>query len=347
LREEYNESKENNLKRKEIERHIKKIKAQIKSFNTQARECEKRIAVLLKGGGSKDEDQFRKRNKLYLERNRLLNDIANTERNLMKISGETDMTVLKDQLRAMTVDRLTDDLNDIGTRQKEIEEELNSLRQRKADLTHEMNSIASSDDISRLRTEEERLLEEIRDAAADWGSHALAAHLLEEAKRKFEQEQQPRVIRDAANFFKTITGDYYHKIIAPIGEDTIEIVTRDHKRKGPEELSRGTAEQLYLAVRFGYISNYSVNGERLPIIMDDILVNFDPYRASQSAKSIFQLSKTHQILYFSCHPETMAIFKKHAPQIPLYFLEEGNVKTVIKEKLDFKGKVKKDEAPKV
>jgi len=46
------------------------------------------------------------------------------------------------------------------------------------------------------------------------------------------------------------------------------------------------------------------SGEPLPIVMDDILVNFDQDRAARAARSIEQLSRTCQIIYFTCHPST-------------------------------------------
>jgi hypothetical protein len=70
-------------------------------------------------------------------------------------------------------------------------------------------------------------------------------------------------------------------------------------------LSRGTSEQLYLALRFGLVEHFvDTSKEPLPIVMDDILVNFDADRAERAARSIEELSKTCQVIYFTCHPTT-------------------------------------------
>jgi uncharacterized protein YhaN len=69
-------------------------------------------------------------------------------------------------------------------------------------------------------------------------------------------------------------------------------------------LSRGTAEQLYLALRLGLVERFAEGAEPLPIVMDDILVNFDEERAASAARSIEELSSRHQVLYFTCHPTT-------------------------------------------
>jgi len=69
-------------------------------------------------------------------------------------------------------------------------------------------------------------------------------------------------------------------------------------------LSTGTAEQLYLAMRFGLVEHFGREAESLPVVMDDILVNFDPERAERAARSIEELATRHQVLYFTCHPGT-------------------------------------------
>ena len=133
------------------------------------------------------------------------------------------------------------------------------------------------------------------------------------------------MISDAAGFFRLITGGRYEKIIAPIGEDTIEVVSREGRTKRPEQLSRGTAEQLYLALRFGYITNFTAGGETLPVVMDEILVNFDKTRAAQAASAILALAQTHQVVYFTCHPETAALFQGLKEDIGVYEMKDGRI----------------------
>ncbi len=45
----------------------------------------------------------------------------------------------------------------------------------------------------------------------------------------------------------------------------------------------------------------------MPVIMDDILVNFDPERARQTCKALAELSRDQQVILFTCHPETVEL----------------------------------------
>ena len=101
-------------------------------------------------------------------------------------------------------------------------------------------------------------------------------------------------------------------------EESISADTANIKKWN--ELSRGTKEQLYLALRLGYASNYSKdkttlksNGRAdLPLIIDDAFVNFDYTRTHNAIKCLIDFSKTNQILFFTCHTD---VIKKHFEEL--------------------------------
>jgi uncharacterized protein YhaN len=328
LGENLDEAKANRAREEELSRKTPGIETKIALSNEKIAGLEKEINALIKAGDAQDKETFRTRGRFFAKRAELLNRISEEERALKIISGEEDVAALKEKLKTLDNIYLNAAYTTLSEQLESVEIRLNNCRQEKSDLSQEISRLASADDISQLRMEEEGLLEEIRILSKDWAFYAVAKYLLGEARRQFELEQQPRVIHDAGLFFQSITGGQYEKIIAPIGENTIDVITGDGRRKQPEELSRGTAEQLYLAIRFGYISNFTVNGEKLPVIMDDILVNFDPGRARQTAKTIVKLSETHQVLFFTCHPETVSIFREYNENIPVYTLQAGMIKGI-------------------
>ena len=94
------------------------------------------------------------------------------------------------------------------------------------------------------------------------------------------------------SFFYNVTDKRYNRLYAPIGEKKIMVVDAAGNTKQPHELSRGTREQLYLALRFGLIRDLGEHTERLPVVIDEVLVNFDPYRARLTAQSLELLART-------------------------------------------------------
>jgi uncharacterized protein YhaN len=63
-------------------------------------------------------------------------------------------------------------------------------------------------------------------------------------------------------------------------------------------------------LRLGYLQDVAEKKRNLPVIMDDILVNFDPGRAKSALQAILQLSKSMQLLYFTCHPQIVEMIKE-------------------------------------
>ena len=176
-----------------------------------------------------------------------------------------------------------------------------------------LSQLTSEEESSALRVRKNVLIEELREQAREWSQLTIAEELLTRTRMKFQEERQPNVIQHAQKFFATITDQRYNRLFSPPGEQSLTITERTGDSKQPAELSRGTREQLYLSLRFGLIREFGERTERLPVVVDEVLVNFDPDRARRAAEAFVELAQTNQVLVFTCHPETVALFTGVAP----------------------------------
>jgi uncharacterized protein YhaN len=85
-------------------------------------------------------------------------------------------------------------------------------------------------------------------------------------------------------------------------------------------LSRGTREQLYLALRFGLIDQFAERGGTLPVAVDEVLVNFDPARAREAARGFARLAQRHQVIAFTCHPWVVELMQAAEPNARIWHL---------------------------
>jgi uncharacterized protein YhaN len=69
---------------------------------------------------------------------------------------------------------------------------------------------------------------------------------------------------------------------------------------GPEDLSTGTAEQFYLAMRLAALFILSKKGEKVPVFMDEIFAYSDERRIAESLKFLNAEKNDHQMFYFTC-----------------------------------------------
>lgn len=323
LYQEYEDSKYSRTKKGTIQEQLAGLRTEIESLKQEIGEKRLELKKLLQEGEADDEKEFKKRGELYQKRRDILQEIVGASGNIKIISGERDLEKLKQDLNQRTREELDSELRGLQQEIRETDKNLEAVRDELAETKNKLETLASSEDISRLRAEEERIKEEILTDAKKWGTNAIARYLIISARERFEKEHQPRVIQKAAGYFNTFTGGEYQNIIAPLGRQSIEVMTRHGIQKKPHQLSRATAEQLFLALRFGYMTNQAENTEVPPVIMDDILVNFDENRSRYAAGAILELAGTHQILFFTCHPETISVFKEQDKNIPVYQIKQG------------------------
>ena len=164
--------------------------------------------------------------------------------------------------------------------------------------------------LASLRIEEERLKARAGELATLYARDRLALGLMARARRRFEEEQQPRVIQLASEHFATLTGGRYRRVFLPAGGGRELRVSHEGGEKSPEQLSRGTREQLYLAFRLAVIQDFGETRGALPLIVDDILVNFDLERTRSTLEVLARLSERHQVIAFTCHPWVRELFEE-------------------------------------
>jgi len=249
--------------------------------------------------------EYREFERLSRERARLDASIWDAESAIRRISGEEryqDFIAALQEYDPVTMlihlQEKEESLPGIQDRINEINQEIGTLREQRS-------RIEGDDDLTLLLSREAALREEIRQVSRQWAVYTTASHLLAMAVETFERERQPEILREAQSFFTRITDGRYTRVVKPVDGSDIYIEEATGGRKKIDELSRGTAEQLYLALRFGYIRDYARSSAPVPVVFDDILVNFDPERRKNACRAIADLAETCQILYFTCHPQTV------------------------------------------
>ena len=271
------------------------------------------LDALLAAGEAADQEDFRRRARQHQERQELERHRGELERGLERLSGPGEKyDAFRESLADTGPDRLDQEAEELSLAFQNVEAERTLLLEERGGLDNELERLTGEEESSRLRTHRETLVEQLRECAREWSKLAVAEALLEKTRQKFEEERQPRVIQHAQEFFSHITGQRYERLFVPIGDRTVTVMDGAGGAKQPGALSRGTREQLYLALRFGLVREFGEHAERLPVVVDEVLVNFDPERARLAAEAFAALSETNQVLVFTCHPGTAGLFAEAA-----------------------------------
>jgi hypothetical protein len=94
-----------------------------------------------------------------------------------------------------------------------------------------------------------------------------------------------------------------------LGTNQLKIDDDRDKSLPLEVLSRGTREAVFIALRLSLAAAYARRGVMLPLVLDDVLVNFDRDRAMSAALTLKTFSELgHQVMMFTCHEHIVEIF---------------------------------------
>jgi uncharacterized protein YhaN len=295
--------------REQSRTQAEEVRQLLESRGRRLHSVEEDLDDLLKTGNADDAEDFRRRARQNEERLELERRRDEHRRNLEWLSGPGErFDAFREVFATADPNHLGDESARLSELHAEVDVRRNALREERGGIDTELAQLTSEEESSALRVRRSTLEEQLRERAREWSRFTIAEALLEKTRQKFEQERQPSVIRHAQDFFSGVTGQRYQRLYAPIGEQTITVTDATGAGKRPEELSRGTREQLYLALRFGLIREFGEHAERLPVVVDEALVNFDPERARWAAQSFAKLAETNQVLVFTCHPTTADMF---------------------------------------
>lgn len=222
----------------------------------------------------------------------------------IKISTSTE-TEYNDLIRALDqvdYDELTKEIEILLKEKSRLSNLIKEDSVELGSLQSYIKAIESNTRISELKNEYEQERAELQRMVKDWLGYAYSEKLLEQTMKLYEEEKQPNILRIASDLFSKMTGNQYTKLITPIGSNKLRVIRADDRQFDPQSLSRGTVEQLFLAIRYALVKEYSQQ-YRLPVMLDDVFVNFDENRLASAVEIVMELAVEHQVIIFTCHPE--------------------------------------------
>jgi uncharacterized protein YhaN len=133
----------------------------------------------------------------------------------------------------------------------------------------------------------------------------MAKKILEGEIERYRSENQAPLLRRAGEIFNALTLGAYPRIESDIDEGAGQIrlvaVDPSNARIPVAGLSAGTRDQLFLAIRLASLEEAMSRGESMPLIADDILIEFDDRRSRACLEVLATMGQRNQILLFSHH----------------------------------------------
>lgn len=127
----------------------------------------------------------------------------------------------------------------------------------------------------------------------------LAMEVMEEANVQLQERFSPELNRRAAILLERLTGGAYTSLSLNREMEASASGAGDILPRRALFLSKGTVDQLYLAVRLAVYS-MCMEPAAAPLVLDDALVAFDDARLRRALDLLVELAGQEQILLFTC-----------------------------------------------
>jgi exonuclease SbcC len=258
------------------EREVQALRKHVQELEGNIRENQGILKSFSKEGLEKEKKDLARQ--MYMEQT-ALDDLKAFE-----ASGEE---VLKREDEVKALERKVSDLKVEQQTLKRVLEEERFGQENVAELEEGIES---------LERNAERLRTKLR-------AYEVIGEVLAEARQNVLRGISGEVDERIGAYFGQITDKKYEQVRLSRDDFSLRVLNPDKGdwiNPDTEELSAGARDQLYLAARLALVDAVT-GGNPVPLILDDPLVHFDPFRRENTRNLLREVSKNHQVILLSCH----------------------------------------------
>ncbi|MEG0324135.1 MAG: sugar ABC transporter ATP-binding protein, partial [Raoultibacter sp.] len=164
------------------------------------------------------------------------------------------------------------------------------------------------------KLEYQQVVTRLSESERDYARLLLARNMLESAIAAWESKSQPEVYRQASRLLASMTAGVWVQVRMS-EEGRLQVIDHVKTVREPLYLSLGTCQQLYLSLRIALLMTADNVGRVIPIMADDILVNFDEERRRGAALALMELAEKRQVILFTCHEEIVRLMQDADEQL--------------------------------
>lgn len=206
----------------------------------------------------------------------------------------------QEQVRLAEDVLLTDDGQENRTQRllRQCESEGLQLKQQLATLRGRFSALGDPLVLESRKSEINARLQRLN---AQFDALEMAISVLHEADTELQQRFSPALGVCASEYMAKLTCGRYDRLLFDRDLTALARRSGDLLDRESSYLSAGTLDQLYLALRLALCHLALPEGKSCPLILDDVLVNFDDERMAAALELLKDIAKERQVILFTCH----------------------------------------------
>jgi uncharacterized protein YhaN len=232
-------------------------------------------------------------------------ELAQVEETLVGIAEGGPLDDLEKQRQGVDPNELPGQVDALSRQSKEeLEPRIKELSEKMGEARNELQRMDGSGRAAAKEDEAQAALAKVQRLADRYVRVRLAALLLKREIDSYRQEHQDPILKIASRYFSELTLGAFPGLRSDVndsGQPILVGVCPNGNTKTVEEMSSGSRDQLYLALRLATLEWRLEKHEPMPFIADDILVNFDDRRSEATLKALATLAEKNQVILFTHH----------------------------------------------
>ncbi len=275
------------------------------------RELNNRRSTLLLQAGVSSRDELAAQTQAlsrHQELTRLLDEAQSELRTVAE--AEPELAIVEEDLLAFDPAGNTQSIQQIEAELAQIDHGLQAAHEQLGRTKSELQELAADRRSVSLRFEREQIAADLARQTEAWCSLDLSIEAVDHIRHRLERYAQSETLQLASQYLDRLTCGKYPNVWSPLGERHLCIDDDAEQTLRIEQLSTGTREQLFLALRLAMIRRFADEGIELPMVLDDVFVNFDQIRTEAAVDTILDFAdQGQQILLFTCHLHLAHMFE--------------------------------------
>lgn len=222
---------------------------------------------------------------------------------IREASDGIELAILRGEVATLGPDEVQARSERLAEDERQYAGQIEVLNQRHGSARSAFEALNGADVAARAEARRQEAIAAMADAAESYLRLSTAARLLRWSIERFRQTQQGPMLAKASAIFRRLTGGSFDRLVVDSEESAPRLfgIRPDRQQVGVGGLSEGTRDQLYLALRLAALELQAEQAPLLPLIADDLFINFDDARTSAGLQALGELSRRMQVIYLTHH----------------------------------------------
>lgn len=296
----------------DLEARLQRIQTDLTEAQKNLQSVHARLTPMIAAAGVEEVTLLGRAIERSDERRTVEGKIQSAEQDLTQAADGLSLEDLRRESEGVGADVLKAELDRLGAASREVVDEIASLSNEFGAQKIAFDALDGTDQAARAEGQRQEAIAAMADAAERYLRLQTAARLLTWSIEKFRETKQGPMLSKASTIFNGLTMDSFSRLLVDSEGDPPRLfgVRPSGEQVDVTGMSEGSRDQLYLALRLAALELQVEQGFAMPLIADDLFINFDDRRTAAGLKVLGDLSRSMQVVFLTHHDHLIPLAKE-------------------------------------